>query len=136
VDGGWLVFRRSTRLYAAPFDVDQLDMTGEARPVFADVSFNDAGSQTSAFALSRTGALVYVPAPQPREAAQLTWIDRRGREEPAAGERQDYSWPTLDPRGERIAVHITRSDQTDLWVYDIRTQAWRWRTRGLSTGEP
>ncbi len=136
VDGGWLVFRRSTRLYAAPFDLDRLDMTGEARPVFADVSFNEAGSQTSAFALSRTGALVYVPPPPPREAAQLTWLDSRGGEEPAAGDKQDYSWPTLDPRGERIAVHITRSDQTDLWVYDIRTRSGAGERADCQPGEP
>ena len=131
LQGGWLVFRRSTRLYAAPFDLGQLNVTGEARPVFDEISYNPGGSETSAFSVSRTGALVYIPQPERVEGAQLTWFDGR-KEEHFVKDWRDYGWPALDPKGERIAVHIAESGDSDLWVFDTRTGVGRQMTHGLA----
>lgn len=133
LQGGWLVFRRSTRVYAAPFDLGRLDVTGDARPVFDGVSYNPGGSEASALAVSQTGALLYVPLPERVEAAQLIWLNSRGDEEPVVKNEQDYGWPTLDPKRERIAVHIGKPGDRDLWVYDLRTQNWLRRTIAKAT---
>ena len=72
---GFLVFRSGEILYSAPFDVERLDVTGAPLPVLTGVSYNGGGSETSAFGVSRTGALVYVPPIPAAEDAELVWLD-------------------------------------------------------------
>jgi hypothetical protein len=130
---GWVVFRRASRLYAAPFDLQTLALSGEPRAVFEGVPFNPGGSETSSFDLSATGDLFYTP-PLPRvEAAQLSWLTRAGGLEPVAELRQDYDRPLLDPEGRRIAVSIAKGGDSDLWVYEIASKTWAQLTHGLTT---
>ena len=133
---GFLVFRSGEILYSAPFDVERLDVTGAPLPVLTGVSYNGGGSQTSAFGVSRTGALVYVPPIPAAEDAELVWLDSTGRTETAVYERHDYSWPALDPGGRRVAVHVGSSGDGDVWVYNLSSKHGLRLTTGFRTNGP
>ena len=130
---GLLVFRYLDALHAAPFDLSRLEVTGDPRPVLHDVNYYYL-SGSSAFDVSHEGALIYTPGAPRAENSELVWLDREGRTEPAAPERQAYSNAELDAEGRRVAVHINSSlDDGDLSVYDIQARSWTRLTQGLET---
>ena len=135
---GLLLYRWLETVYAVPFDVERLDITGKPQAVLTGVSYNTGGSETSGFAVSRTGALVYTTAVAPPDAddAELAWLDSRGVMTQLATERQNYRRPALDPSGRRVAVHIGRAGASDLSVYTIATRKWMQLTTGLRTYGP
>jgi len=52
----------------------------------------------------------------------LTWIDRKGAEQPIAGApARPYLYPRISPDGRKLAVSIRRdgSRDTDIWVVDL-----------------
>lgn len=63
VPSGHLVYSRENTLFAAPFDPDRGETTGEARPVVQGVMTNSAIG-AAAYAFSSEGTLTYVPAPE------------------------------------------------------------------------
>ena len=137
---GFLIFRRGEILYSAPFDVERLDVTGASLPVLTGVSYNTGGSETSAFGVSRTGALVYVPPIPAAEDAELVWLDGQGHIQPVVADRRDYSLPSLDPDGRRVAVHVASAGDRDrwrydLWTFDITTGRGTQLTRGQMTSD-
>ena len=60
VPRGYLVYCRLGTLYAVPFDLGRLEVTGDPRPVLEDVYFYYS-SGSVAFAVSDSGSLVYEP---------------------------------------------------------------------------
>jgi hypothetical protein len=133
VRGGFLVFRRLDAVHVAPFDLGRLEVTGDPRPVLQDVNYYYYSGH-SAFDVSRDGALIYTPGAPRAENSELVWLDRQGRLERLADERQPYSRAELDPEGRRVAVHINSTlDDGDLSVYDIRARSWTRLTQGFET---
>jgi serine/threonine-protein kinase len=130
---GFLIFRYLDAIHAAPFDLSRLEVTGESRSVLPDVNYYPF-SGSSGFDVSREGALIYTPGAPRVENSELVWLDRQGRIEPAAAERQPYSNAELDGEGRRVAVHVESSLQNrDLFVFDIERANWARLTQGLDT---
>jgi hypothetical protein len=95
-------------LYAMPFDVERLRVTGPAVPL-------DEGVRN--FAVAETGTLVIVRRPETWET-ELTLVDRSGTAQPLAEQRRDYLFPQFSPDGERLAVEIHDESGGHIWVYD------------------
>ena len=73
------------------------------------------------FSVSDNGSLAYIPAgiADPEVPFSLVWVDRNGEEEPLAAEPRPYRHPRISPGGSHVAVTVTESGNTDLWVYDL-----------------
>ena len=113
VPTGHIVFARTDRsLWAVPFDVDRLEVTGSPAPLIEGIRVNGGG--LAHFALADNGSLVYMPvtAGVPR---RLVWVDRKGSEQPLGAPARPYTSPSLSPDGRMLAVVA----QGDIWVYDI-----------------
>ncbi|MGH9256649.1 MAG: protein kinase domain-containing protein [Vicinamibacterales bacterium] len=108
---GHLVYAQAGTLFAVPFDVNTLSVTGDAVPVLQGVLHTNTGFPYYDF--STTGTLVYVSgtAGAPRT---LTWVARDGKEQALPAAAREYDWPRLSPDGRRIAVEV--GGQT--WTYD------------------
>ena len=115
-----LLFARSGRLVAQPFDERSLRATGEAVPI-ADNVLQDAMLGRAVFSVSERGALVYQTGAA-ASGSRLVWLDRRGEEVATLGEPGFYTWPRLSPDGQRVAVAVTDSTtgNTDIWIYGVR----------------
>jgi Tol biopolymer transport system component len=112
---GHLVFAREGSLFAAPFDIKRLELTGPAVSILDGV-MSLSPYNSPLFGLSGTGALAYGPGSPPRET--LASVDRQGKLEPLPYEPRGYEEPRFSPDGKRLAVTF-RADNADIWILDI-----------------
>jgi len=122
VPTGHLVFGREGFLFAAPFDIDRLEVTGRPVPVVEQVM----GARVSGVVyadIAQTGMLAYVAGVQEARRSVLTWYSFDGRTEPLAGAPvAGYLNPAVSPDGRRIAVAMSREGSFDIWVWDLERQ--------------
>jgi eukaryotic-like serine/threonine-protein kinase len=81
---------------AHPFDLDRLELTGEAFPVAQGVR----GPRPS-FSISMNGSLAYL-AVAPGLESQLAWFDRTGQQRSEASPTGEYSRMHLSPDGKQV----------------------------------
>ena len=114
---GHLVFARSGGLYAAPFDVEKLALTGPPVPVLQNVAI-DFGSGSAHYSISKNGTLAFVPS---RAENRLVWVNRRGDSRMLLEEPRTYLTPRLSPDGRRLAVVVrdVSSGRRAIWVKDL-----------------
>jgi eukaryotic-like serine/threonine-protein kinase len=105
----YLLFMRSGTLYAQPFDVKTLQLSGEPIRVEDDVMI-DPGSGAAAFSVSSTGVLTYRRGNGAREPSELTWLDRNGKSIGTVGDTRYYEQLRLSPDGTRVAVGASEGD--------------------------
>jgi Tol biopolymer transport system component len=129
-DTGHLLYVRDGTLYAAPFSVERLELTGPPVPVIEGVSTStDTGS--AHFTLSASGTLAYVAGPNLGRDVALNWIDRTGTATVLRAAPANWSNPHFSPDGRRLAVDISDGKQLDVWVYD-----WTRDTASKLTADP
>jgi serine/threonine-protein kinase len=104
-------------LFAAPFDLGRLAVTGSPTPLIFEVDIATSGQ--AKFALSGNGTLVYIPAPSSKSSMVI--VDRHGTEQLLVEERRAFGRPSFSPDGRRVAVDIREADNRDIWVYDLES---------------
>jgi serine/threonine-protein kinase len=115
---GHIVFVRESSLWAVPFDVDRLEVTGRPVPIL-DTVLIERASGVGQFAIANNGNLVYATASARAEWRRLVWVSGRGTEEPLELEAGPYSDPSVSPDGTRVAMTVTREDNIDIWVWHV-----------------
>lgn len=123
VPTGHIVFMRDGGLWAVPFDLEQLELTGQELPILDRVEADGArgGAQ---FTFTDDGMLVYISGPETgRAVGSFRWIDRSGNEGALSLEPGAYDSVSIAPDGKRLAfVEVTaggEGDSGNLWVYDL-----------------
>ena len=114
---GHLTFVRDGTLFAAPFDLDRLEVTGEPVPIIerVDALARSGGAQ---FSVSDTGTLAYVPG-QGSERLPMHWMARNGNTTVFRATRALWNAPKFSPDGSMLAFEITDDrGQDDIWIYD------------------
>jgi serine/threonine protein kinase/Tol biopolymer transport system component len=113
---GHVLFPRTSRLFALPFDPQGLMPLGDPVPVVDHVgSYRD----TAFFSASRTGVLVYRAADPD---LQLTWFDRQGNITARPGDAGRYRNLALSVDGASAALARENPQNPvdqDLWVIDL-----------------
>ena len=104
---GHIIYVRADGVvFAVPFDVEGLEITGGAIPLFEGVRL---GSNVAEMRLGQDGTLLYVEgggnAFMQRE---VVWVDRTGRAEPVAEDLTSTTIraPALSPDGRRLALSM------------------------------
>jgi serine/threonine-protein kinase len=114
---GHLTYIRDGTLFAAPFDVKRLEMTGQPAPVLEGMVFGP-GNGVGQMSVSDDGTLVYVPgAGIAVRPAQLEWVDRAGMSSPVANSG-NWAMFRLAPDGHRVAAVIPDGARPDIYIYD------------------
>jgi len=114
---GHLVYLHQTTLFAAPFDLDRLALTGAPVPIL-----EDAGSTTTAggdFAFSKTGSFVYLSGRAALSGWPISWLDSTGKKQVLHAPVALYFFPRLSPDGKRLAFSNASSQGADIWVKDL-----------------
>ncbi|MDA2924651.1 protein kinase, partial [Acidobacteria bacterium AH-259-L09] len=117
---GHVLSLRYGALMAQPFDMQRLEITGDAVVVAEDVSVGNLRPGGGVVSVSDNGILVYRTNPVPVDS-RLLWFDRSGKEIGALADDGAYGEIELAPDGSRAAVSIfDRTARTrDLWLYDL-----------------
>ena len=119
VTAGYLLYAKNEALYAAPFDLKALKLTGQPVPVIQDLALQlDDGR--AGFAVSDNGTLAYVAASSFAPDLDLVWVNRNGEAGASVTAPARFSDPTLSLDGRRIAVAIAKPGEAkDVWVLDL-----------------
>jgi eukaryotic-like serine/threonine-protein kinase len=112
---GALFYARSGTLYAQPFDVGRIRVTGAPVPLADTIAYNGQTGRVP-FSASETGILAF----RSTLLTELVWIDRTGRRQNVAARRATYLGFSIGPDGRRIAAARLdrRSGTSDVWVLD------------------
>ena len=121
-EGGHLTWVHDGTLFAAPFDLATLAVTGPAVPVVPGVvsSINNGNAQVE---VSHTGTLVYLPGGENASAAPLDWLTRDGKTTPLRATPANWSGVQIAPDGRRLAFSLTDAANLDVWTYDAARDA-------------
>ena len=118
---GHVVFARGDELFAAPFDLDRLEVLGEARRVRGGL-WTDSIDGLARYAVSATGTLIHVSGTDLARTVP-TWIDREtGQEEPLRGlEPAVRNTFELSPDDSKVVLQAS-GERDQIEVFDIGLQ--------------
>jgi serine/threonine-protein kinase len=131
---GHLVYLRSGSLYAVPFDLKGLAVTGPPVPVLDDVGYYGIVGRAN-YAFSASGTLVYFGRDLQEAEGQLVWVDRKGVTRPIMEARRSYSDVRISPDGSRVAT-VVGHPGSDIWIYDLERNSWDRLTSGSLHNNP
>jgi serine/threonine-protein kinase len=118
VQSGHVVYVHGGTLFAAPFDLDRLEIVGRPVPVLEGVNAS-TGTGGANFAMSDNGTLVYLSGQGAGADVPLFWLDRAGKSAPLRTTPANWSNPRFSPDGTRLAMDIVPgSAAPSVWVYD------------------
>ena len=94
---GHIVYALGPTLFAVPFDVRSLELTGGPVSVLDEVRRARGFTGAAQFSLSRSGTLLYVPG-DAGNVSELVWIEGNGQRAPVTDRRTAYRWPRISAR--------------------------------------
>jgi serine/threonine-protein kinase len=117
VPSGHIVYIHEATLFAVPFDLGRLEVTGQAMPVLERVA-NNPLIGAAQFAVSSSGTLVYLPGQNFSLSAPVEWMTRDGKTTPLRAVPANWMDLHFAANGNRIAMSIDDGKQPDVFVYD------------------
>ena len=116
---GHLLFEREGNLFAVPFNLKQLEVTGEPQPIVEEVASNSALGGGAQFSFSENGTLAYLSGHGSFGKMGIYWMDREGKFQPLREAPGGYRMPAFSPDGRRLAVAVGEGRTEEVWVYDL-----------------
>ncbi len=118
VPAGLLVYALEDVLFALPFDVDTLELSGGPVSILQGVRRSPGGITGSAFySVSDSGTLIYVPGTA-SGATWLGWVDTNGDIERIDLPAGYYRHPRVSPDGRWLAVELGPDNGQDIYVHE------------------
>jgi serine/threonine-protein kinase len=115
---GHLLFAQTDRVFVAPFDVDEMRITGQADPVLERAWVDQGEIQAD---IADNGTVVYIPNSR-GETQALVAVNINGRVEelaPAGLPFASINDPRISPDGRRVMLSV---DTGAIWMFDLDTQ--------------
>ncbi len=126
VPTGHLVYALEDVLFALPFDLASLEVSGGPVPIVEGVQRANPPAITASanYGFSDRGTLIYVPGGATTQRRILALVDRQGVVETLDAPPNTYLSPRLSPDGSRLAVETSNEGGSNIWIYDVsgRTQ--------------
>ena len=118
VPSGHLIYANSGTLFAVPFDLGRMEVTGTPVPVVQDVTSSPAEGAAQ-FAFSHTGLLGYLRGGVLVPEYPVVRVDRSGAVSALLDQPGAYASPRFSPDGRRLALTVLKEGNFDIWVYDL-----------------
>lgn len=116
ISSGHLLYLVEGSLLAAPFDLETLTVTGDAKSVISSVANGENGD--GHYSVSNDGTLIYIEGGIFRgEKFELAWINSEGKPELLLPSDR-YKDFNLSVDGEHLAYVLIQDQQQDLWVME------------------
>jgi Tol biopolymer transport system component len=114
---GHLIYMHEGTLFAVPFDLQRLEVTGQPAPILEGVAANPFEG-VALLSFSETGNLMYVASGGGILGVSIYWMDREGKFQPLRETPGNYNNLAFSPDGKRLAVEIFDGKRRDIWVYE------------------
>ncbi len=120
VPTGHIVYMSGGTLFAVPFDLPKLEVTGAAVPVVEGVrrSSVSLSRDLAHYAFSNSGTLIYLPGPTSL-GQDLALFDRRSGAEPLKLPPGRYNYPRVSPDGKRIVFETNDGKNAVVSTYEL-----------------
>jgi Tol biopolymer transport system component len=119
IASGHILFYRTGRYQAVPFDLSKLQVTGESFPVLEDAQELDpAGDWPQPVATAPGGTMAYLAGPYV-PPSRLTWIDASGTFTPLASAERPFVSVKLSPDGRRVATASLEAGRLLIRLLDL-----------------
>jgi serine/threonine-protein kinase len=119
LSSGHLVYAQSNTLFAVPFDLRRLEVTGAPLSVLHDVSVGPQGNRNVDF--SQNGTVAYVSGKEVPGKLVIFWLDSVGKVQPLHLAPGFYFSPRFSPDGKRLAFSMSISPvEGNVWVRDLK----------------
>ena len=119
---GHLAYVHDQTLFAAPFDLERLELTGPPVPVIEDLRSN-VSTGAAQFAASANGTFLYVAG---RDGSGLgvpiSWLDHDGKTTPLRITPANWFGICFSPDGQRLALDVS-SGRSGIGIYEIERDA-------------
>ena len=122
VPTGHLIYALDDALFALPFDLERLEVSGGPVPLLSGLQRAQTPASTTGtahYGLSDQGTLVHViglsVVAQPRI---LAWVARNGPEEAIPAPPRAYLYPRISPDGTQVALDV-REQENDIWIWSL-----------------
>lgn len=135
INSGHILFTREETLWAQPFDLNEMKIDGDAKPIIFNVSASPMTGRAN-YAISENGTLIYIDTFQvaqlsPRNVNSPVWVDRSGQIETISQGLVVHGHPRISPNeDEALFNDIGGGERGDIWVYDFKTDTLGRRTFG------
>ncbi len=121
---GHIVYAVGGTLFAVPFDVGRLEVSGDPVPILEGVrrgNTPDINPGVAHFSVSNSGTLVYLPGPVSAATAdrQLVRVNPKGGVEPLKLPRGRYETARVSPDGKQLAFGTEDATEAAIWIYDL-----------------
>ena len=101
LSSGYLVYDQNGTLFAAPMDLNRLELKAPPMPLLEGVAYDHF--RGAEFDVSSSGTLVYRKSSAGPNRI-VAWLDSTGGMEPILAKPGDYSSPRVSPDGKRLAL--------------------------------
>jgi serine/threonine-protein kinase len=129
--GHLLWIDRDGGVFATPFDLNQLSLSGNHQPLFEGVRVSQRQWKSADMVLGEDGTIVLVEGLGEIYDYQPVWVDRHGREEVIdVGLTGDLMYPSLSPDGSQLALVRRSEEGNDIWVVHLRREVTERLTNG------
>jgi serine/threonine protein kinase/Tol biopolymer transport system component len=119
INTGHILFSRSGILYIVPFDIDDLEITGQPFPVLEGV-YSELTTGITNYMVSENGTLIYIPGAIEGESRRIVKISTNGETTVIDSVGHAYIEPQLSPDDKKIAIVIRMEKDFDIYVFDIQ----------------
>ena len=120
VEPGYLLYVADGSLRAVRFDLDSLQVRGDATTVADRVLVGASGA--AQYAVARSGVLVYVNSSEQRSTKSVLWMDCTGRETPVNLPPRAYTDVAVSPAGTEAVLTIGDQSASDLWIWHFNRE--------------
>jgi serine/threonine-protein kinase len=117
VPSGHILYARKGSLFAVPFDLGKLEITGPPAP-FLERLVSATSLASAQYSFSNTGLIAYVAGESQASKLEIDWMDRAGKLQPLRSVPGDYVNPRISPDGKRVSLNVFEGGSSDIWVYD------------------
>ena len=122
VSSGHLLYMHGGTLWATPFDLGRLAVSGPPVAVIEGVTSNAANGGAQV-AVSNTGTLVYQPG-LGTSGVPIHWMDHAGKTTPLRSAPANWTALQFAPDGHRLALQINVvGSGADIWLYEWQRDA-------------
>ena len=120
VRSGHIVYAMAGVIYAVPFDLHTLTLTGSAVPVIEGVRRTGNATSVSHLAISDNGTAAYIPGPAGLSATSvsLAVFDRKGTSQPLKIPPGPYRHVRLSPDKKQVAFGSDDGQEANVLIYD------------------
>src|SRR5436190_1014417 len=104
-------------MYAIPFDVKKMEISGKPGLIQEGFRMEDGGE--SHYGFDQNGNLIYVPGIS-ASICKLVWVNQNGKEDTIAFPPDNYGVVSISPDGKKIAYTQTGDNGEDLWIKSLK----------------